>query len=1093
MKINKSLILAIIITAINVANINIYAQKSVVKGIVISQTDNQPLIGATVVEMDKNKRYINGTITDINGNFVLPISNTTNSIVVSFIGYKSQEFPGTSTNLNVLLEEDKFTLKEVEIVGKSSKTITNNGFLTIDDANNVASIKKIDPKVLEDLPSVSIDDALQGRIAGIDIVGISGDPGAGSTIKIRNSSSLSGSTNPLIVVDRIPQDTRINNAFSLSSATSENFAQLLNISPSDIADIQVLTDASATAIYGTQASNGVILITTKRGSKGRVTVNYTDRFTIYQQPKPIPMLNGDEYATLIPEAYMNANDMPLNTTYQREFNNDPSDPLYYNYNKNTDWIGAITRTGIGNDQNLAISGGGDKATYRFSLNHLYQSGTTIGTLLQRITSTLNIDYKVSDKLSFKADIKYSHTDNDRNFDVKDYFKLSADRNVRTIAYIKMPNMAIYENIYNPITGKYEETSNYFSPESNAQGTFPNNYNPVALAKEAINNVLTDEIKPTFSISYKILKWLSFNSDINLTVKNSITKAFLPQIATGRSTYDENANLSNNYDEQSYVTYTNSNLLFNPTLNENHKFSAVLAATTNSGNGMAYQIKGRNSPNSELQDIINTSTITYIWSNRYTFKNYALVFNANYSFRDKYIVDFAIRGQADPKYGDNYIFGLFGGAGAKWRVSNENFMKSLTFINDFTIRGNWGINGNDVTATNGKFSRYQSYSFSYLGQRGVKPNNLELKNYRWERKTQPNIGFNLQMFENKFGIDLNFWYEKVRDGFRKNMDLPLSSGFDKIDVNILEAHNKGFDLYLNSTIIDKESFKLDFRFNISRSQFIPENLSASYNTNIAWITPTNGVFLDNLRDSTPLGSVFGLRYLGIYTDLESTIAIDEQGNKIYDAQGNPVYMSYNYPDVKYQFKPGDTKYEDINHDGNINYNDVVYLGNSNPLLTGGFGSSMIYKNFYLDLYCYYRYKVTIINMTRYYTENMSSYDNQSTAVLRRWRKPGDQTDIPRAVLGTNYNSIGSDRFTEDGSFLRLKTITIGYNFSKNIVNKLKLKNAKLYCTITNLFTLTKYTGQDPEVSIEPVGGKLTAIDNARTPRSKDITFGLNIGF
>jgi TonB-linked SusC/RagA family outer membrane protein len=661
----------------------------------------------------------------------------------------------------------------------------------------------------------------------------------------------------------------------------------------------------------------------------------------------------------------------------------------------------------------------------------------------------------------------------------------------------MPNMAIYE--YDQYGN---ETPNYFAPQSNAQGQFPTTFNPVAMAREAKNKLISNQVIPTFKLNYTITKWLNYAFDVRYTVENNIVKQKLPKDAVGRIWYDHYNNMLENEDRLSYSFYARNALSFNPYINENHKFSGLIASEITTGEGYWFDILGSNAASSAIEDI-NTDLRLYSGqatgdgpdNTKYKFRSLSGIGNVTYTFKDKYILNGTARVDKDPKFGENYQTLYFGGAGVRWRISAENFMKSLTFINDLSIRANWGINGNSaINSNNGRFAKYNSYSFVYLeNESGVAQQNLQLNNFRPEEKTQTNIGFNLFMLDNRINVDVNLWNEVLKSGFRKDMQIPTTSGYSTMDVNIMEGHNSGFDIDIKASVLKQENSSVDLRFNCSRSQFIPDNISSYYNTALAWSTPTNGQFRYNPRDNTPLGSIFGLKYKGVYKDLDATIARDDAGNKIYNAQGDPVYMTYNYPNVRYIFQPGDAIYEDINKDGNINYNDVVYLGNSNPLFTGGFGSTFRYKNLLLDMYFYFRYNFDIVNITKYYTENMSSFDNQSTAVLRRWRNPGDVTDIPRAMLGNNYNSIGSDRFIEDGSFIRLKTITLNYMIPKKLVNSLKLKDARIYLTVSNLFTLTNYSGQDPEVSIKADDERLVSEDNARTPRSKEFTLGINVGF
>jgi hypothetical protein len=331
-------------------------------------------------------------------------------------------------------------------------------------------------------------------------------------------------------------------------------------------------------------------------------------------------------------------------------------------------------------------------------------------------------------------------------------------------------------------------------------------------------------------------------------------------------------------------------------------------------------------------------------------------------------------------------------------------------------------------------------------------------------------------------------------FGYDVSIPTSSGYDGILMNVGSMDNQGWDFSFRSYPVKNDKLTVTFDFNIAKNYNILRSVADNYPLERGRTT-TNGDYKRIIQVGNPIGSFYGYRYLGVYKDEEATIATDKDGNKIYDANNNPVKMVYNYPAVNYEFQPGDAKYEDINFDGNINYMDVVYLGDANPDFTGGFGSTVRYKGLSFNLYFYGRYGNEIINQTKMYGENMFSYDNQTTATLRRWRKPGDETDIPRALIGYGYNWLGSDRFVDDGSFLRLKYITLSYTFPSELINKIHLSGLRTSVTINNLMTFTNYLGQDPEININSRDGTIytVGIDQSNTPRAKEVTFNFSISF
>jgi hypothetical protein len=382
----------------------------------------------------------------------------------------------------------------------------------------------------------------------------------------------------------------------------------------------------------------------------------------------------------------------------------------------------------------------------------------------------------------------------------------------------------------------------------------------------------------------------------------------------------------------------------------------------------------------------------------------------------------------------------------------------------------------------------------MGQPAIYSKSIELANKKWETTIQKNIGINAILFNNRINIDIDFYQKRTKDLFFKDLKIPTSSGFTKIGMNGGTMDNQGFEINILTTIVDSRAhdLRIDFNFNFARNNNIIRKISELYPTEKG-VTTKNGEYLSRLQIDNPVGSFYGYRFLGVYPDEESTIARDADGNQITDVNSNPVIMSFNYPNTIYQFQPGDAMYEDINHDGNIDAYDIVYLGDANPLFNGGFGFIAHYKGFTLNTTFHYRYGFDIINKVRMDTENMYGYDNQSKAVLRRWRNLGDDTDIPRAVINGGFNYLGSNRFVEDGSFVRLKYMNLTYSLPGNILEKLKVKQTKVGFTFKNLFTWTRYSGQDPEVSPKSDDVFQIGYDKARTPRPREISINFSVTF
>jgi TonB-linked SusC/RagA family outer membrane protein len=1067
-------------------------EKILIKGKVIDE-NNQGIIGASIVEVDNDKRTVTGVATDIDGNFALSIKTINNKIQFSYIGYKTQIFAIGAKRVFAVKLVSNNTLTEVSI---TSKAQTPNGTgLNIDTRDLTTSTATIQAKDLEELSATSIDQALQGRLPGVDIVAASGDPGAGMAIKIRGTSSINGSQNPLIVVDGMPYETAIPTDFNFATADETGYASLLSIAPSDIKDITVLKDAAATAVWGSRAANGVLIINTKRGQIGAPVVTYTFKGSIQVQPKAIPLLNGDQYSELIPEEYQNGTGAPLNTYFYPEFQHDPANPYYYyNYGQNTDWLGAITRNGYILDNNISISGGGDKARYFASVGYTNQLGTTLGTGLNRLNVRLNLDYIVSTKIHFKTDIAYTHS-----VALGDYVDGNKSPSIRAVAQSKMPNMSIYEwNV------EGQQTPNFLTPAANAQGQYVANnaastYNPVALALQGINNNYGDRITPHFSVSYTIVPdLLTATSDIQFDINTTRVRSFLPASATGQAATLGTANRAYEFDNDAFEVYTKTNLIYTPRIGENQTIQALLSIQSDDKKSVSQSLNTSNTASDVLQDpstpSIYTSTATQLGvaSGLSEVRTVAALASVQYSLLDRYLLHADLRGDGNSNFGPGHRYGLFPSASARYRFSGEPFMKRFKFINDLSFRASYGQSGNAPGQPYTFYSNYNGYNYTYLGQVGVSPSSIELDNLRWERVTGRNIGLDLTLFNYRAILHVDAYRNSTSDLFFKT-NLPTYTGYPNVVLNVGTLDNQGIEVFVNSTPLKSKNWIVNFDFNISHNENVIRQISP-YVSVQSGTGLKNGDYISTFQVNNPLGSFYGYIYQGVYPTYASTIATDKNGNPIKDPNGNPVHQLFNYPSVSYAFQAGDAKYADINHDGVIDARDVVYLGNGNPRFTGGFGPTVTWKrNWKLNAFFSYRYGFDIINTTEYNTTAEYGVNNQSTAVLRRWEQPGDITDIPRALYQKGFNSLGSSRYVSDGSYLRWTSLTLRYNLDQLLAKKLGIKSASIYVTGQNLYTWTNYLGQDPEISPRATDIYQVPNDSSTTQASKQYLLGITASF
>lgn len=1060
------------------------AQTFTVKGRVTDKSDRQPVVGASVTIIDKDKRVITGTSTDIEGNYSLRVTDRTYRIAVSFIGYRSTApLLVDKPVINFQLDPSSNDLEVINISGRVQ--VDDGTGMNRDKRNSTASISSIDAKEMAQMQVASIDQALVGRLPGMDIAATSGDPGAPMQIRIRGTSSINGATDPLIVVDGMPFEINIPDDFNFATSDDNAYGQLLNIAPSDIKDISVLKDAAATAVWGSRAANGVLVINTKRGAMGPPSIVYNFKGSFSKQPSAIPMLNGDQYSSLVLEEFYNAGRQFTGTEAAKEFQYDPNDPYrYFNFSNNTDWIKEITQDGYFQDHNVQVSGGGERAKYLASLGYFNQEGTTKGTSLGRINTRINLDYTVSDRLRFRSDISYVHIDNENLY----------SRYVRDVAYRKMPNQSVYE---------YDEygtlTANFFSPTSTSQGFYSGTYNPLAMAMAASNTQLGENIIPKFNLRYDIIPGgvLIATGDLQFNIKNGKVKTFLPQIASGRPFTEAVVNLATDADVDEFTITTKTNLLFKPNLGDKHNLNAMVSLQSNDYRYTIQGLSATNTASSYLQDPsidgrtnIGGSAVSAITQSR----SVGALFSATYGLLDRYLVSASIRGDGSSKFGPNNRYGVYPSISGRWRISGEPILKKAKFLDELSLRASYGKSGNTPKGDYRFYNIYQNYGSTYLGESGVYSSNMELSDFRWETVTQSNLGIDVGIWKNRVTATAEVYLKRTSDLLYSGLQIASYNGYTGVDLNVGTMDNQGWEFSLNATAVRNKKWNVELNFNISHNENVIREISRLFPVESAKSVTANGVYKTYLQENNPFGSFYGFKYLGVYKDEAATIAKDKHGDPIVGPDGIPVRMNFAYPAITYDFQPGDAMYEDINHDGTIDYKDVVYLGNSNPRLTGGFGGRVTYNgNLTLSAFFSFRQGMDLINGTKMSTTSMINFNNQSTAVLSRWRQAGDETEMPRALYGTGYNSLGSSRYVEDASFLRVKSVTVAYKIAKSFLKRIGIKDLSAYVTADNLLTFTKYTGQDPEVAVKINGPFSTLVDYSMTPPIKTFTLGITTRF
>ncbi len=1147
--------------------------------------------GVQVKEIDTNNRIVSSAITDANGNFTMVVKNQKNKLVFHGMGYTDKTYAINKTVYKVNMSESVKVMKEAVIVAKKKAPTTGLDIPQREYAGAVSSMKMDD---LEGLAFESVDQALQGQIAGLDIVANSGNLGSGTTMRLRGTSTINGNQQPLIVVNdhifELPDDAQTINFEDMDN--EEQFSTLLNVNTEDIESITVLKDAASAAKWGVQGSNGVIEIKLRRGKPGPTQVNFSYKFNGTWQPNGYKMLNGDGYTMMQKEAFFNPTQR---ATEIPELDYNTEMPYIYNhYSHNTDWLKAVKQFGKEHRYYINLTGGGDKATFRIGAGYNKATGSIIGQKMDQFTESTTLDYQVSDRIQFRATVNMTFTSNHKNY----------GNDILDRAYKAMPNMSIYEynamglatgNYFNmlPLAANWGHSSTSGTTNDGTKTSWElremfKNGNPVARANDAWWKMKQYSLTPQFDITYKF--WgkdndhhqINYKGDVQLNIFNTSDDTYAPsELHTmpwkwgGDNAASLMSNERNQVSNKEYksLEFTTRHELhyYSHFKNSDHSLSGLARFEMAVGNSSTQELGLWNAPNG-ISDPTVVALLTKSTSTNGEWRRHSFYEQLHYSYKSKYSVDASVRTDGRTDFGRGYKYGTFPSFGARWNISDEKFMeKTKKIISMLAFRPTWGMTGNTGRAGGNQYNKYSFTDTYYNGHSVITPENLSLTELRWEKQTQWNLGFNLGLLNDLLTFEFEVYNKKTTDLLMEGLRIPSANGFNSLNwVNGGTLRNKGWELNGSTSKFAKVGkFAMKLRGNVSQNFNTVEEMDPlllkDYNGSETW-NPTNFSYQKRIQINNALGSIYGLKYKGVYRydynhngydnatfkaygysesvpdgaggyrnaktadeaaaygngynmvlrngewvkgDAINTaaaaarrgenatcpIAHDAAGNMLTDSKGNPLPMYYCYSEgSRYQFQGGDAIYEDINHDGSIDRYDVVYLGNSNPKLYGGFGINLYYGRFELNASFNFRMGNQVLNIAKAQYESMTAITNQSYATTWRWRKNGDITEVPRALTGVNnyasYNSLVSDRYVEDGNYLRLQYIQLKYNFDPKLLKKIHVKTCYLSATINNVFCLSKYTGVDPEVS--PSGFDI-AVDRSKTPRSRSFTCSINIGF
>ncbi|MBQ7422727.1 MAG: TonB-dependent receptor [Prevotella sp.] len=1033
-----------------------FAQNVTIKGTV---TDHEgPVIGATV----KVKGSSTGAVTDLDGNYIIQAPRGA-TLEFSYVGYTTKEVKvGSQTTIDVTIVEDAEQLSEVVVVG----------YGTMRKSDLTGAVTQVDNKAIEKSVPTSIDQVLQGRAAGVQIQANTGTPGGSSTIRIRGTNSLNASSQPIFVIDGVIIDS--------DGSDDGNTNPLAGINPSDIVRMDILKDASATAIYGSRASNGVIMITTKRGQSGEATITYDGYVGWQQMPKKLDVLNLKQYA----QHYNDISDAqikPASSTYLR--------PELLG--AGTDWQDELFRTAFITNHSLSITGGNDKTTYAVSAGYLNQDGIAISTGYKRQTLRGNLDSEL--KKWLKGGISFSLSDSKQEMEKNWDLIMTALRSQPSVA------------VRNP-EGGYDGPDDQWMPD-----------NAVALAEIKTNYAKRFNFRVNTYLEAAIMKGLTFKTELSADYNLNKTKTYQPDYKFGvrESTQRDGAWYKN---DSKYWSWRNI-LTYNGTIAEKHNLNVMVGQemshnywenmnSKNSGylsNSVTDLRAGETTGNNVEIDGYQNNTALYSYFGR-----------ALYNYDDRYLLTATLRRDGSSKFADGHRWGWFPSAAFAWRASQESFLKDNKVIDNLKLRLGWGATGNQNVQDWAYMAMLANYTTTWgVGVLNANNANPDLK---WETTYSTNIGFDLSVLNNRIDIVFDWYYKKTKD-LLMMLDLPafLGSGAgSNYGVasnpwgNVGSLRNTGIELTLNTVNIEKKDFswRSNIVFSLNRNKVtsldtetgtLPQTLQIGSET----ATVTNTVV------GHPIGQFWGYKVIGRFDKPEDFYYKDANGNikPVALPEGASIATS---PTAGGVFI-GDYIYDDINGDGVIDNNDQTFIGNPEPKFTWGFGNTLSYKGFDLSFQFSGSYGNKIMNYGRRFLDITGSTSNQLTSVLdyarlakidpngpedyRNYYVTNPGTIMPRLSTesGVNKNNRVSDAYVEDGSYIRLQNVSLSYTFPRVWLKNIFLTNVKVYCNVQNLFTITKYDGFDPEVGSMRGTALLNGVDYSRYPSPRIYTVGVNVQF
>ncbi len=988
-----------------------------VKGLVLDKDSNEPLIGASIFELGTD----NGVTTDLDGKFSFQV-NQSSFLSVSYLGFKDQTIAVTEDDMTIYMASDAAVLEEVVVVGYGSQR----------KSDLTGAISSIGAKELKQLPSTGIEQALQGRSAGVYITQNSGAPGGAMSIRIRGSGSTL-TTEPLYVIDGIPVSSDNAGSSNLRDGQGQNTNALTTINPNDIESIEILKDASATAIYGSRAANGVVIITTKKGVAGKTNINYDVYGGVQSLYRKIPMMDLRNFAEYISE--VNLGDI-------EEFEN--IDLL----GSGTDWQDVIFRDARMQNHQLSISGGNKETTYSASIGMHNKDGIVEGSNFQRYSARLNLNHNLGK--------------------VRTGMNILASRTRENIVFNDNDKGVIYTALLTPPMVPDRLLDGSFGVAPTGENIVLTFDNPLANAIEIDDVNSKTRLLGSLYGEVDITSWLKYRTEFATDLIYSNHDRFEP--AFDRGTQSKNSKVSRNPGNTTY--WNNKHLLtFDKTIDSLHKVTLLGGFEAQEGRYNWLFAVRENLPTNNLSELVLGDAATQnVTGGAGHWALLSYFGRLNYNFNEKYLLTTTFRADGSSRFGPENKYGYFPSLAVAWRLSNEDFIKNIESIYNLKLRLGYGAVGNQEIGLYSFITKLRPVDVVVgdIRTTGFGPANIANPSVKWESSVQSNIGLDLGIFDNRIEIVIDA-YRKISSDMLLESILPATAGgLTPPFVNIGEMKNEGIEFSLNSqNSVGKINWKTSTNISTNRNQVV--NLGE--NGFIAGVIQAQAI--TRTEEGLPIGQYYGHKVAGIFKDAEEVAesAFQEVGTRA-----------------------GDIKFEDLNNDGFIDDADRAYIGNPNPDFTVNMINDISFSNWDFSIFFRGVFGNEVYNMLKRDIAGTGAWHNQSVIVQDRWQVSNQDGSEPRATgIDPNANRRVSDRFVEDGSFIRLQNVSVGYSLPNDLTEKLKIGSVRIYLSGQNLWTAAKYSGYDPEIGSFNQNPLINGVDNGRFPVARSFTFGANVNF